>query len=273
MPKHSVIMTTYNRAGIISRAIRSVINQTEKDWELIVVIDGIVDNTLAVIDSFNDKRIRVVANAHNSEDVGKVLGKVIEPTNYGLDIANGEYISHLDDDDVYRGNRLSFMGDVLGTDARLGAIYCDSLVHYQLNGKEMRKLMFSIDFNPTYLMERNYIRTPEMTYRRHVYDIVGPWELKCPTADGVTIKPKRQGRVASDWWYWKKMLTKMPTIQIAHFPFIGCEVFSQTSAFYNDVSLDVGDFTPEMVKPEWCGQTGDPKDFRVEEFYSRKITV
>lgn len=267
MPKHSIVMTTYNRSHLILRSIRSVLAQLETDWELIVVLDGCTDNTDEVVARYHDPRIKMVVRKENSADEGNRIGRAIEPTNDGLRVVQGHYISHLDDDDIYLPLRLKRAGDELDWSRKLDAVYCDSLVHYQLNGKEMCKLMFSKDFDAKRLMERNYIRTPEMTYRRDVLRKVGAWELKCPMADGKTIKPKRHGRVASDWWYWKKMLTKLPDLKVKHLQFADVEVFSWTSALYNDVAYAPQEITEEMITPEWCGQTGDPKEFKVEEFY------
>lgn len=265
-------MTTYNRAYLIPRAIRSVLNQTTEDWELVVVLDGCTDDTLSVIRSFCDPRIKPVVRAENSEDEGNRVGRPIEPTNDGLRASCGELISHLDDDDMYRPMRLQSAGWILDSCPNDDAVYCDSLVHFDLNGTEMCKLVFSKNFNPQWLMARNYVRTPEMTYRRTLYNVVGDWVLQTPMADGVTIKPKRHGRVASDWYYWKKMLHY--TNQICHNAVCDVEVFSRNSKLYNDVSVvPVKHLTPDMVKPEWCGQTGDPGEFKLGEFYDDRWAV
>lgn len=265
-PKHSVILTTYNRAKLISRAIRSVLAQSEQDWELVVVLDGCTDNTLEVVNSFHDPRIKTVVRPENSEDEGNRVGKPIEPTNDGLRASTGGYISHLDDDDMYRFLRLEWAGSFLDKNSNYDAVYCDSVIHFSLNGTEMCKIMFSKNFDPNRLKQRNYIRTPEMTYRRSVYEKVGDWVLETPMEDGVTIKPKRRGRVASDWYYWKKMLKH--TERICHRPVCDVEVFSRTSRLYSDSTLSpLKSLTPEMLREEWCGQTGRKEDFDVKEFY------
>jgi glycosyltransferase involved in cell wall biosynthesis len=59
-PTVSVIIPTYNRAHSLGRAIRSVLNQTYQDFELIVVDDGSSDNTDELVKSFDDVRIRYI---------------------------------------------------------------------------------------------------------------------------------------------------------------------------------------------------------------------
>jgi len=64
-PAVSVVIPTYNRAHLVGRAIRSVLNQTYQDFEIIVVDDGSTDNTEEVVKSFNDPRIRYIRHEEN----------------------------------------------------------------------------------------------------------------------------------------------------------------------------------------------------------------
>jgi len=90
-PTVSVIIPTYNRAHLVGRAIRSVLNQTYQDFELIVVDDGSTDNTEEVIRSFDDDRIRYIRHDQNK---GGAAAR-----NTGIKAARGEYIAFLDSDD------------------------------------------------------------------------------------------------------------------------------------------------------------------------------
>ena len=95
-PLVSVIMPTYNRAGLIGRAVHSVIRQTFRDWELIVIDDASTDDTLTVLYELQkkDSRIVVIHNAVNQCHVSKIL-------NHGLAVARGVYIARIDDDDYW----------------------------------------------------------------------------------------------------------------------------------------------------------------------------
>lgn len=94
MPEVSVIIPTYNRCELLKRAIRSVLEQTFNDYEIIIIDDCSTDNTKQVVQDFNDKRITYFKMPKNS-------GGSIRPRQIGLGIASGEYIAVLDDDDYW----------------------------------------------------------------------------------------------------------------------------------------------------------------------------
>ena len=95
----SIIVPVYNAEKFISKTIKSVIIQTYRDWELICVDDGSTDNSRRVIESFGDKRIRVVNNESGQKGAAGAR-------NYGVSVAQGEYIAFLDADDVWRPEKL-----------------------------------------------------------------------------------------------------------------------------------------------------------------------
>lgn len=92
--KISVIIPTFNRGWCIQRAIKSVIKQPYKNWELIIVDDGSADNTKKVVKKYlKDKRIRYHKLSKNKG--------VNFARNKGLDISSGEYVVLLDSDDEF----------------------------------------------------------------------------------------------------------------------------------------------------------------------------
>ena len=92
MVKISVILPVYNSEKYIEKAIESVLNQSLRDFELIVVNDGSTDNTLNIIESFTDSRIRLI----NQQNMGPGAAR-----NSALDIASWEYVMFLDSDDWF----------------------------------------------------------------------------------------------------------------------------------------------------------------------------
>ncbi|AUM96479.1 TPA: glycosyltransferase [Clostridium botulinum] len=99
-PLISIIMPVYNCQEYIEKAINSVIAQTYKSWELIVIDDESKDNTIKIIEKLSnkDQRIRFYKNEKN-------LG-VSETRNKGISLANGEWIAFLDSDDMWKPSKL-----------------------------------------------------------------------------------------------------------------------------------------------------------------------
>jgi glycosyltransferase involved in cell wall biosynthesis len=89
--KFSLITATYNRSEMIPRMIRSIMNQTHQNWELIIVDGSPNDFTERVVKSFGEDRIKYV---HLEKDKG-----MLHARNIGFDKARGDYIAMMDDDD------------------------------------------------------------------------------------------------------------------------------------------------------------------------------
>lgn len=102
----SIVMPAYNCEKYVSESIKSVINQTHKNWELIVINDGSMDNTLSVISkiAIKDSRIRILNNSSN-------MG-VSETRNRGIEQSNGNWIAFLDSDDVWETSKLEKQVDL-----------------------------------------------------------------------------------------------------------------------------------------------------------------
>ena len=114
-------MPVYNVENYIGESIQSVINQKYPNFELLIINDGSTDHTLDVINTFADKRIKVI----NQENSGVSIAR-----NVGIDNANGEYISFLDGDDIYEPEFLELMiGNITGD-----IIYC-GCYNFWDNGK------------------------------------------------------------------------------------------------------------------------------------------
>ena len=99
LPRISVIIPAYNRAGVISRAIDSVFAQDFSDFELIVVDDGSTDSTVEVARGHDDPRLRLV-------ELGRNRGSNAA-RNAGIKAASAPLIAFLDSDDIYLPHKLS----------------------------------------------------------------------------------------------------------------------------------------------------------------------
>lgn len=97
-PAVSVIIPAHNRAGTLPRAVRSVLGQTIKDLELIVVDDASTDDTMAVVGGFEDGRITYIRRSQR--------GGASVARNTGIEQARGEYVAFLDSDDEWLPQKL-----------------------------------------------------------------------------------------------------------------------------------------------------------------------
>lgn len=98
-PKISVIMPTYNASLTIERSILSVLNQSYSNFELIIVDDCSTDNTVDVVSSISDDRLKLISLEKNS-------GSPSTPRNVGLAECKGDYIAFLDADDIWYPRKL-----------------------------------------------------------------------------------------------------------------------------------------------------------------------
>ncbi len=96
--KFSIVIPTYNRASLIEKTIKSLLSQTYRDFEILVIDDGSTDNTAAVIQSISDKRV----NYYKKENAERGAAR-----NYGAQLAKGDYINFFDSDDVAYPNHLA----------------------------------------------------------------------------------------------------------------------------------------------------------------------
>ena len=95
----SIIIPTYNGSKNIKRALTSVLNQTYPNIEIIVVDDASTDNTIEVVNSIKDKRIKLLRHTTNRNGSAA--------RNTGIRASKGEYIAFLDDDDEWLPEKLS----------------------------------------------------------------------------------------------------------------------------------------------------------------------
>jgi len=105
-PFFTVIIATYNRAVLITRALDSLISQTEKDWEAVISDDGSTDNTYLLILPYLETNPQIVYIRHPHKGISRAK-------NAGLNAANGKYVTFLDSDDEYLPNHLEQRKKVL----------------------------------------------------------------------------------------------------------------------------------------------------------------
>lgn len=115
-PYFSVVVTVYNKSQFVEKTINSILNQSFKDFELIIVDDGSTDNSLEMLQQINDNRITIFA----TENQG-----VSKARNFGLHKASCNYIALSDGDDIWLENHLSELKSLIDSFPSCG-IYATS---------------------------------------------------------------------------------------------------------------------------------------------------
>ncbi len=158
----SVICSTYNRSDhFLPKAIDSVLKQTYKDWELIIVDDCSTDDTEYVVANYKDVRIKYIKLEEN-------FGSDTRPKNTGIEAAKYEFICFIDDDVQYRPNHLQTLIESFTDD--LDVVYSDMMIMPE------HEKGIAHDFDAQFLMLRNFIDTSAAMVRRSALYDVGGWD-------------------------------------------------------------------------------------------------
>lgn len=170
MPSISVIMLTYNREKFVERAVKSVLEQTFKDFEMIIVDNGSTDSSGDICEKLaqQDTRIKVI---HKNK------GNIGSGRNAGLDVANGEYVAFIDDDDYCMPGFLDFLyGLTIAYDADIAV--CGSYIEedgiLSPNGRYVYDELYIMDAYKAvekYLWRQLYnCAMPTKLVRRHLFE-------------------------------------------------------------------------------------------------------
>ncbi|KXK45386.1 MAG: glycosyl transferase family 2 [Chlorobi bacterium OLB5] len=166
----SVILITYNAEEFVRLAIDSVLNQTYRDFELIIIDDGSIDNTIEIIKDYTSKSDRIISMFYeHSGNVGKLRNEAIK-------ISKGEYIAIIDGDDIWSEEKLmlqiQFMEqfDLICTNANEidSANNIIKVRYFQENIPEK----LTLDF----LAYKNYVITSSVLMRKDIVIKAGMFE-------------------------------------------------------------------------------------------------
>ncbi len=127
-PLVSAIMPTYNHAKFIGEAIQSVLNQTYKNFELLIIDNYSEDNTGKIVTSYKDDRIKYFKFRNN--------GIIAASRNHGIKHAQGEYIAFIDSDDLWLPEKLEKQVIFLNKHTECFLVYSKSFLQ-QKNGENL----------------------------------------------------------------------------------------------------------------------------------------
>lgn len=164
MPRVSVIMPSYNKEKYIAKSIASILNQTYKDFELLIIDDVSTDSSVDIIQSFDDKRIRFYQNKQN---VGMAANR-----NIGIEKAEGEFIALLDADDLSTEDRLEkevrFLDSRPDIDVVFGAF--DEIDEYDTAKANYYVPLKNPAFIKSRLLVQNVVPNGSCMYRKQFVD-------------------------------------------------------------------------------------------------------
>lgn len=168
----SVIIPTYNRGHLIEASIRSVLEQTYTNLELILVDDGSTDNTAEVAGLFSDPRFHYVQQPNRGRSNAR---------NHALSLVKGKYITFLDSDDLYLPNKIEIQVDYLKNNPGTGMVYTSA--HCINEQGEMIKHKYEatvsgLIYESVAFFSRVTITLPTVMTYKNIMDSVGGFDEK-----------------------------------------------------------------------------------------------
>lgn len=175
MPKVSIIIPTYNRAHLLPRAIKSVLNQTFKDFELIIVDDGSTDDTKDVVQSFqrNDSRIRYIHIEHSGGYPSKVI-------NVGIKNSLGSFITFCASDDEWDKKYLEKQIPLLEKDNGID-IVASNVVLINNKNEIVKEIWKPQNKENDFILRTSFIKNyifGNLIFRKNIFEKVGLYDEK-----------------------------------------------------------------------------------------------
>lgn len=236
--KFSIIISAYNIETYIERAIKSVLEQTFENYELIIVNDCSKDKTLEKIQNFKDERIIII---NNEKNVG--LGAV---RNIGIAKAQGEYIVHLDGDDaLYENTTLEKIDKLIDNDTP-DIIYLGfkdvggfNKVHLSTAENSTKEARLTCDINfsvPSKCWRREFLLENNIKFMENIYYE----DMVYSTTATILAKFYKYGDFPSFKYYRNRKGSIMSTPSIRR-----CSDMYRMLAYL----MDLYDITPDEYKP------------------------
>lgn len=179
MSKVSIIMPTFNRGWIISRAIDSILAQSFQDFELVIVDDNSTDDTSNVVKRYSDKRIKYIKSDVNVGAAGA--------RNVGLKQSNSEIIAYLDSDNLWYEKYLEVMVNSLENKGDNVMVYSGQNLLLAGGDKNNTKILGmrtrNEKYDPYKMTKGNYIDINCVIHKRNVLDNLGYFDESLKTLE------------------------------------------------------------------------------------------
>jgi glycosyltransferase involved in cell wall biosynthesis len=132
IPIVSIVIPTYNHSNFLSKALESVLDQTYKNWEVIIIDNNSTDDTNKVINKYDDPRIKYLKINNN--------GVIAKSRNLGIETAKGDWIAFLDSDDWWTNDKLETCLSKI--DKTVDLIYHNLEIKYNKSKSNFKKEFF-----------------------------------------------------------------------------------------------------------------------------------
>ncbi|MFZ2227671.1 MAG: glycosyltransferase family 2 protein [Candidatus Nanopelagicaceae bacterium] len=134
-PKVSVVIPVYNKSRWIEETLKSVANQSYKDWECIIIDDGSTDESLEVINTFiksNPGKWKLLTQNNSGQCIAR---------NRGIAESTGEYVAFLDGDDTWAANKLDVQVELLDANQDASLVLCPYRIYKQGEDEERGRIV------------------------------------------------------------------------------------------------------------------------------------
>lgn len=176
MPKVSVIMSVRNGGNYLQECLRSILNQSYRNFELIVINDASTDNTAEILKNLKDKRLKIITN-NKKKGLTKSL-------NLALKIASGLYIARMDHDDISQINRFKIQTDFLAKHKEIGVLGSSVyLIDQQGKKRGVKKFPFRNKEILKQLFKYNPLRHSTVMLRKDLITKFGSYDEKLDGAE------------------------------------------------------------------------------------------
>jgi len=192
MSKISVLMPVYNGEKYLKQAINSVLNQSFKDFEFIIVDDGSKDGSENIIKSFNDKRIRYYKKKHSG---------IANTLNFGIEKSKGEYIARMDADDICEKDRFKIQIDYLTKNSEIALLSSwASLIN------ENNKVIGTYDYTP---LSWKIIKLKSFFHNPFIHSTIILKKEILQKVDGY-----KNFKYGEDYELWTRIIYKYPCVNL-----------------------------------------------------------
>lgn len=260
----SIIIPAYNAASYIEDCINSVISQTKKELEIIIINDGSTDNTLKIVKKYKDKRIKLFTTKNNG--IGKTR-------NMGLKKAQGKYIFFLDSDDYIAKDAMENLYKkaidekadiVVGNMFRLkddNSLTKDEINFPEGNLDNNKTQIFEIPLGPCGKLFKKDILTVNFSEEYKYEDV--PFTANAIKNSKKTIK-------CNDYIYYYRIHDNSETTSMDKRVFDILEILKQTNSFFNKSIYDELEYLNIQLLSRYNLQQKNQKDKKLAKDFLNK---